>query len=462
MNFWEKTYLVSPAEFYVTGERNAVLETYLGSCVGVTLYDPTARVGGLAHIVLPSGDQKREAVSPGKYATSVIPLVIKKMLELGASKGRMVAKMAGGASIYKNFNLDIGRRNALKAKEILELEGIPILEEDVGGNFGRVLRMKMENGEINLRQIGQGLRDTPPPAVVRGVEFRDILKEIDHIEPLPETVRQALALIDADPEDSQELKGIIYQDQALTADMLKICNSAYYGFSRRISSLSHAIVLLGFKTIKKILLSLSLRNILFQKIPSYSLGKGEMFKHALACGLTAELMARELGRDNDSEKIFTAALLHDIGKIVLDLVAFDKFGLIMDMVVKGGRSFLSAEKEILGYTHAQVGAMIARQWNLPLVLIEAIEYHHEPGKAQVAPEVVAMVHVADVICSMLGVGGGVDGLVNPVHPGALSLLALDAKAVENIIEGLPEVMKQIEPIEAHAVTGHTSTALPAT
>ncbi len=448
MNFWEQTYLVSPAEFFVTDDRSAVLETYLGSCVGVTLYDSVVKVGGLAHIVLPSGDQKREAVSPGKYATSAIPLLIERMLDLGAVKGRMVAKMAGGAAIYKNFSLDIGRRNAVKVKEILRQEGIPILGEDVGGNFGRVLRLKIENGEISLRQIGRGLREASSPTAVRGVEFKDIVKEIDHIEPLPKTVRQALTLIDEDSADSQELKGIIYKDQALTADVLKICNSAYYGFTRRISNLGHAIALLGLKTIKKILLSLSLKNILFQKIPSYSLGKGEMFKHALACGLTAELMARELGHDNDSEKIFTAALLHDIGKIILDLVAFDRFGLIMDKVVKEGRSFLSAEKEILGLTHAQVGAMIARQWNLPLVLIEAIGYHHEPEKAQAAPEAVAIVHVADVICSMLGIGGGVDGLVNPVHPGALSLLALDAKAVENIIEGLPEVMKQTEPIEA--------------
>ena len=448
MNFWKKSFLISPAEFYVTNDRNAVLETYLGSCVGVTLYDPVVRVGGLAHIILPEGDEKRKAVSPGKYAASALPLLLKKALELGASKERLVARMAGGASIYKNFNLNIGQRSAQKVREILAQEGIPILEEDVGGNFGRVLSLKIKDGRIDLRQIGQGLREAPRPAVVKEIEPGDILREIDQIQPLPETVRQALAAIDSDSADSEELKRIIYQDQALTADILKVCNSAYYGFARRISSLRHAITLLGFKTLKKMLLVLFLKDVLFQKIPGYSLREGEMFRHALACALTAEVIAREKGHDRDSEKFFTAALLHDIGKIVLGQVAFDKFGLIMDMVVKGNRSFMEAEKEVLGYTHAQVGALIAQEWNLPPVLTEAIAFHHEPEKAQVAPEVVAVVHVSNVICSMLGIGCGVDSLVNPVHPQVLSLLALDGRAVDNIIERLPEVMKQIEPLEA--------------
>ncbi len=448
MNFFEKSFLISPAEFYVTRDRNAVLETYLGSCVGVTLYDPVAKVGGLAHIVLPDGDEKRKAVSPGKYATSALPLLTEKTLELGASKKRLVARMAGGASIYRDLNLNIGQRNAQKARELLIQEGIPILEEDIGGNFGRVLSLKIEDGEIRLRQIGQGLREAPFPGVVREIEPGDILREIDQIQPLPETVRQALAAIDSEPTDSEELKKIIYQDQALTADILKVCNSACYGFSRRISSLSQAITLLGLKTVKKTLLALSLKKVLFQKIPSYSLRTGEMFRHALACAFTAELMAKEKGHDRDSEKFFTAALLHDIGKIVLGQVAFDRFGLVMDMVLKGNRSFIEAEKEILGYTHPQVGALIAQEWNLPLVLIEAIAFHHEPEKARAASEVVAVVHVSNVICSMLGIGCGVDGLVNPVRPEALSLLALDGRAVDNIIERLPEVMKQIKPLEA--------------
>jgi len=448
MNFYEKSFLISPAELYVTSDQNAVIETYLGSCVGVTLYDPVTRVGGLAHIIMPDGDERRKEVSPGKYATSAVPLLIEKALELGASKERLSAKIVGGASIYRDFNLNIGYRNAQKVREVLAQEGIPIIGEDVGGNFGRVLQLKIKDGQVNIREIGQRLRKTPLPSVVNEIGLKDILREIDQIQPLPETVRQTLFAIESDPADSRELKRIICQDQALTANILKVCNSAYYGFSRRISSLTHAISLLGFKTIKKMLLALSLKDVLFQQVPSYSLRKGEMFRHALACGLTAELMAKEKGHDLDSEKFFTAALLHDIGKIVLDQVAFDKFGLVMDMVMREDRSFLEAEKEILGYTHAQVGGLIAQEWNFPPVLTEAIAFHHEPEKAQAAPEIVAIVHISNVICSMLGIGCGADGLVNPVHPQALSLLALDRRSVDNIIERLPEVMRQIEPLEA--------------
>ncbi len=447
MNPREKTYLVSPGEFHVTGDRDAVLETYLGSCVGVTLYDPVAGVGGLAHVVLPRGHKDREGVTPGKYATSAIPLLVEKVLSLGARKGRLVANLAGGASIHAS-GLDIGQRNARMARKILGEKGIPVLEEEVGGNFGRVLCLRIRDGGISLRRFGRRLREAPFPKFVKEVELEDILKEIDHIEPLPETVRRVLAFMDKDYADTQGLKRIIHQDHALTADILKVCNAAYYGFPRRISSLGQAITLLGFETMRRILLSLSLKNVLFQKVPSYSLGKGDMFRHALACGLTAELLAREAGLGEDGEKVFTAALLHDIGKTVLDQVAFDRFGLVMDLVDMHGGSFLAAEKEVLGYTHPQVGAMIARHWNLPLVLQEAIEYHHDPGRARAAPGVVAVVHVSDVICSMLGFGCGVDELANPVHPGALSLLAMDEGSVEKIIEGLPEVMRQMEPFEA--------------
>ncbi|HDD44974.1 MAG TPA: HDOD domain-containing protein [Candidatus Desulfofervidus auxilii] len=441
----EKTFFISPGNFYISNNPEIILETCLGSCVGVALYDAVNKVGGIIHIVLPEGDKKKMLNHPTRYAVSGIPFLIKEMTKLGASRSFLTATIVGGASLSKDTNIKIGQRNIDKVREVLAREGIPILEEDLGGSFSRLFRLRIKDGKVTLTQIGKRISETIPATSTK-IELKEILEKVDQIRPLSKTVQEVLKIINAEPNNVEEVKKVVLKDQALTTNILKVCNSAYYGLSQRVSNLSHAIILLGFQTVKKILLAVSLKSTLDRKIDVYDLKRGELFKHALACALTAELIAKEK-QYKDPEVVFTAALLHDLGKVVLDQCAFEQFALIMNKVAKEKKAFWIVEKEILGFDHAQIGGLIAQRWKLPQILIEAITLHHSPEKAKFTPEVVSIVHIADVICSMLGIGCGVDGLNNPIHPYALSLLAFNSSEIDNIVEKLPEFIEEIKTFE---------------
>ena len=166
-----------------------------------------------------------------------------------------------------------------------------------------------------------------------------------------------------------------------------------------------------------------------------------MLNHSLCCAMVAKLICQEK-KIKKPDTVFTAGLLHDIGKVILDQYAFEKFNLIMDRVLNENALFLDAENEIFGYNHAQIGGMIARKWNLPEVLIEAISFHHRPQEAKENPEVVSVVHIADNICSMIGYGCGADAMNNYIHQFAISNINLRSNDVDMIIKKLAVIMKK--------------------
>jgi chemotaxis protein CheD len=135
----------------------------LGSCVGVALYDPRRKVVGLAHIMLPSSTQARNKSNIAKFADTAVAKLANDMVEIGASKSHIVAKLAGGAQMF-SYNdtpemLRIGSRNVMAAKEVLNLLGIPIIAEDTGGDYGRTIEINSENGKLLIKTIGHGIKE---------------------------------------------------------------------------------------------------------------------------------------------------------------------------------------------------------------------------------------------------------------------------------------------------------------
>jgi len=440
-------YTVSPGEFKVSKDPSAVLQTCLGSCVGIVLYDREAAIGGLVHTLLPAGSEESEKTVPARYARSGIPLLLSEMIKLGASKERIVAAIAGGALISSDSKLsvemNIGGRNCGMVLEILGMEGIPLVKQDIGGHFQRVLKLELATGQTDIRIRGKEEGRPRISEATGKIKFRDLMRRIDRLKPLPEIARRIISRIEYSGSSLSDLEKYILKDQAITANILKVCNSAYYGLQHKISSINRAVVLIGAETLRNIVLAASLYNLYKERIDGYSLEKGAMLKHSVCCGMVAELIANEK-KFKDCDVVFTAGLLHDIGKMILDEYAFEKFNLIMDRVVNDNMPFLDAEDTILGYNHAQVGGLAAREWNLPEVLIEAISFHHQPEKAKGNPQVVSIVHIADVISSMAGAGGGADDLANRIHQSAISAINLQKDDVDRIVEKLPEVMRHAE------------------
>ena len=446
--FMMETYLVPPGEFRVVRGGSPVLESHLGSCVGVSLFDRHARIGGLIHIVLPQGRKEREALFPARYASTGIPLLLTEMISHGASKENIVAEIAGGALMLIDHKLsvdmNIGRRNSDRAEEILAREGIPVLSRVIGGYSGRVLNLDPNCGKTVIRYAGEKTERGGPPVMPDKIELEEFKKGIEGLKPVPEKARRVISLIEFSSGYSpSDLENYVLRDQAICANVLKMCNSARFGFRLRVESISDAASLLGLDTLKDIVLAASTYKLYDEAPKGYSTEEGDLSRHSICCAMVAELMAREKGLE-DQGLFFMAGLLHDIGKLIFDQYAFEKFNLVMDRVINEAKTFIEAEDEILGCNHTQIGGIIAMEWGLPQELVEAISFHHTPEKAFESPEVVSVVHIADIICSMFGAGSSSSVLAGPLHQHALSVLDLKSEDVEGIIEQLPDVLKEVD------------------
>ncbi|PYI50390.1 chemotaxis protein CheD [Paenibacillus flagellatus] len=155
---------VGMADLNVTSSPGILKTTGLGSCVGVTVYDPRTKIAGMAHVMLPSSDIAKEGtINVAKYADTAIPEMVKRMTKLGASGSRLVAKLAGGAQMFAfntaNDTMRIGPRNVESCKEQLKLFSIPIIAEDTGGNFGRTIEFYADTGILVLRTVQQGVKE---------------------------------------------------------------------------------------------------------------------------------------------------------------------------------------------------------------------------------------------------------------------------------------------------------------
>ena len=149
---------------YKVGRAPAIIISYgLGSCIGVSLYDPQAKVGGLLHIMLPDSKQSRSSENPAKFADTGVPLLLRDVLKLGASKSRLVAKMAGGAQMFAFAKatdiMRVGARNAEAVKKLLKELNTPILAEDTGANYGRTVQINLENGVYTVKTMVKGEKE---------------------------------------------------------------------------------------------------------------------------------------------------------------------------------------------------------------------------------------------------------------------------------------------------------------
>lgn len=149
---------------YKVGRNPASLISYgLGSCVGIALFDSITKIGGLAHIMLPNSTQARSTENPAKFADTALPLMLAEMVQLGAGKSRITAKIAGGAQMFTFTNVTdimrIGERNAEAVKEVLKKLDIRILAEDTGGNYGRTVELRLDTGKFRVKTIDKGEKE---------------------------------------------------------------------------------------------------------------------------------------------------------------------------------------------------------------------------------------------------------------------------------------------------------------
>lgn len=265
----------------------------------------------------------------------------------------------------------------------------------------------------------------------RGLIRQRIVSRVKDIPSLPQMVLQTLKKLDDPKSSAADVADRLSRDEGLVLRVLKLANSAYYGMPRRVSSVTEAISYLGYRTVKSIVLAASVFQHMDRPLTGYALDRGDLWHHSLAVAASARHIAGKIpGRKTvDPEEAYIAGMLHDIGKIVLnDYIRFG-YGLIVKMVEDQQLPFMEAEREVLGFDHAEVGAQLIEQWQLPQAFVSVARYHHEPeslpDEADPAERALLdVVHVANVMTLMLGAGLGADGLQYPLSEAALERLSL--------------------------------------
>lgn len=274
--------------------------------------------------------------------------------------------------------------------------------------------------------------------IVKGNTLQEIINRVEDVPALPHTIVRIIQLTEDVNSTVHDIEKTVLEDQSLTTRILRMANSAYYGYPRRISTISEATVLLGFQTVKSIAFNASLSNILDKELPGYALEKRALLRQSQSCAMLSRYIAKVV-RFPKFENAYVAGLLRDIGKVILNYYLTEQYQEIIQRVNMRNETFLEAEAAVLGFNHAQVGAKIAEKWNLPKELVEAIEYHHSPEKATVNPQMTAIVHLADAIVMMMGIGLGIDGLSYQLSPYALELLNLNEDEVYQIVGEVTEL-----------------------
>ena len=277
-------------------------------------------------------------------------------------------------------------------------------------------------------------------------DLNDIVEQINMLEPIPPIATQIMALAQ-DPNSSlAEISDLILKDPALTANLLKICNSAFFSLSRQVESVRDAITLLGLDQIVELVLAGSLSANFKKELVGYGLGERDLWRHAVSSAHVAGILAERFGASQNKHLIYTAALVKDIGKLILGRFVAFSFEQINIRVHSQGHSFNDAEHEIIGMNHEELGALVAKKWHFSQNLIYIIRHHHLSDESARQDLETALVYLADIICMMMGLCAGADGLSYRFYGDVLNRLNLSEKDLQGIIAEAGKNRQQVEII----------------
>jgi putative nucleotidyltransferase with HDIG domain len=226
--------------------------------------------------------------------------------------------------------------------------------------------------------------------------------DIEAFPGMPVTAAKLLPLFDNPDSTVSEIESIVKYDPGLTADILKLTNSAYFGIPTKVSSIKQAIILLGWKRLLQVVMTICMSPLMKNTIPGYDLPREGLWRHSIAVSVAADTLVKAL-KIPDAEEIFTAALLHDVGKLVLGGFVKQELAHIDAMVMKG-ISFDVAESMVLGTNHAEIGGKILQKWSFPAELVNAVQWHHDPQACEKDCMFSDIVHVANALGLMTGFG----------------------------------------------------------
>lgn len=273
-------------------------------------------------------------------------------------------------------------------------------------------------------------------------KLRELVSEIDELPTLPAVVVELLKMLEDEKTQARQIADLIAHDPSLSAKVLKLVNSSYYGLSKKVSTVSQAVVILGFSAIRSVVVGASVIQAFSKPGVHEGYFRAEAFwDHAVSVAAAAQFLARttEMPRSEDG---FTAGLLHGCGLLILDQYFPELMASVQDRVEQDEVPLSEAEELEMGFDHADLGAHLLQTWGLPDQIVDAVKFHtnvdRHPGDMRMA----ACVHIADIVCRGLGYGDAGEPTIPPIDPTALESLGLTAASFPVILPPLDEAVER--------------------
>lgn len=270
-------------------------------------------------------------------------------------------------------------------------------------------------------------------------------EEIDQLKPVADVAGKVMALLDDPDCGMSDLSEIIRHEPALTANVLKLANSSYFGLPGKIEDARQAIIYLGMAQVVDLVLLVSCSESFAGTHEGYGLDSGALWKSAVSAAIIATDLAESKGIQ-PSSRVFTGALLRDIGKVVLNQHVRSALETIIDCVKTQALTFREAELRVLGFDHCQIGAMLAEKWHFPPALQCIIRYYHTPFEAEACVPEASIVYLADSICRKMEIGTGIDDPSYTEDDQVIQSLGLSEADIDGIITGFGSKMERVNAL----------------
>lgn len=274
-----------------------------------------------------------------------------------------------------------------------------------------------------------------------------IIDKVQKLPTLPNVANKITRLIKDPTCTAIKVSEVIDKDQSLTSRVLRLVNSAFYSLCTEVTNVKHAVALLGFRTISQMVISISVFDI-FKGGYGKEFDRTGFWKHSIGCAVISRMIAERI-KYPKVDDCFTAGLMHDIGKVVLDQYLHEEMTKVIQATQEEMISFGDAEKKVMGLNHADIGGQAMKNWNIPLAIMAAVKHHHQlpgerRGSALAQDIIVDIVKLSDVICKREKIGYTGDNIIPKMDEELWERLNIDRESIENLIECCGEEIEKAE------------------
>jgi len=276
-------------------------------------------------------------------------------------------------------------------------------------------------------------------------KIRSIIDEVQKLPTLPAVANKITKLLKDPTCTALKVSEVIDKDQSLTIRVLRLVNSAFYSLASQVSNVRHAVALLGFRTISQMVITISVFDV-FKGGYGNEFDREGFWKHSIGCAVLSQKIA-QLTNYSNVDDCFTAGLLHDIGKVVLDQYLHEEMVKVIQLTQGKDISFADAEKEVLGLNHADIGGQVMNNWKIPIPMVVAVKYHHtlleEREESKIGHDlIVDIVRLSDVICKRVRIGFAGDTIIPEITEDLCIRLNINQQLIDEIIESCGEEIEK--------------------